>query len=617
MTTKKERTIRSETTKVFLVIFTILLVVGIFTVFSTFRGANTFTRMQDVHLKQFRAAEIMKQRALDIIAIYYVLSSDQDQDLLMAQLQRYDGLIASFDESLSNLKTSISEGEKTADQEKLLTDAVAIKTMFDALNENCRRMTFALMEKKKDEGAKYFALVDADIKKFKEQVDQLEAVVISRLDNESSKAQSLLANTTWLGLFISIAAIFITLGLIYYLMKFLSISLLPISNLMHNMRQAVFSIDSSLKTISPASNYSSVVFGEDIIGKNLNDFAYKDIARNSETYASANGALTSVFGEDDLQWMLAEDNLPGQVKRKIQSENGESQEKILKLSYTPLWDKQQKVQSIMVVAEDVTEIEKLREEALEKQGELGIIQGLIGISRADAEAFLDESQLQLRQSRDILRSPNPDTGARELLFRILHTMKGNSRMYGMNAISEAVHITENHTVEMNTAIAAKDPQCQELREKVLAGLESVEWALAAHSRMAHKIFGIQDKFMAHREEKLHQCVADLEVALAVPESQESQRLDKIIDKTIILTRNFEDESLLQALNEAKSTIGREVSHKTHALNEISHHYKQLVLQNGLLKPCNSDPAKWISLFQGIVSLTRSFETWNKNERSSS
>ena len=86
---KKERTIRSETTKVFLVIFGILSIVGILTIVSAMRGPSTFTTIREVHLKQFKTAEVMKQRALDVIAIYYLLATDQDQEVMLGELPQF------------------------------------------------------------------------------------------------------------------------------------------------------------------------------------------------------------------------------------------------------------------------------------------------------------------------------------------------------------------------------------------------------------------------------------------------------------------------------------------------------------------------------------------------
>ena len=85
---QKERTIRSETTKVFTVIFTILFSLGVFTVFSTMRGASTFSNINNIYVKQFQSTEVLKQRALEIIGIFYLLGIDQDINIVTGQPDR-------------------------------------------------------------------------------------------------------------------------------------------------------------------------------------------------------------------------------------------------------------------------------------------------------------------------------------------------------------------------------------------------------------------------------------------------------------------------------------------------------------------------------------------------
>ena len=107
-TVKKEKTIRSETTKVFFVIFAVLIAIGSFTVFATNKGAHTFTQINN-HVKDYMAAENLKQRSLEIIGIFYLLGSNQDLDILMGELQRYDGLALQFTESLKELKLAVEK----------------------------------------------------------------------------------------------------------------------------------------------------------------------------------------------------------------------------------------------------------------------------------------------------------------------------------------------------------------------------------------------------------------------------------------------------------------------------------------------------------------------------
>lgn len=630
---KKERTIRSETTKVFLVIFCILMTIGIFTVFATAKGASTFTNISGVYVKQFQATEVLKQRALEIIGIFYLLGSDQDINILMTEMQRYDSLTGQFDQAIKDIKESLVGREKDPANAKVGELLAKTKDIFDKMNDNCRQMTIALMEGKKEEGSKSFKKVQEDIATFKGLLDEIETIVIGELNSESNKAKGLLSTTTWAGILLTFFGVLITIGLIYYLMKFLSISLLPISNLMHNMRQAVFSIDKSMKIISPVSKYSNVVFNTEIVEKDIADVVFKDLNPEGEVVSKAKFVMKTVFGEDELQWSLSESDLPGQVKIKSGA-NGEA-EKILKLTYTPLWDKEQKVQNIMIVAEDVTEIERLREEALKKQGEIGIVQALIGMAKADVEPFLNEFQEKIAECRSLLLKLEVDREARLLLFRILHTLKGNARMYNFNSISEIIHITENTVVSINTSIDSGEGFAKELYAKIEEGFDKTEASLAFHFKMANKLFGIKDRYASHNEEKLQQSMTDLELFYDRAKKEPNFNMEGVkylsvksgvvvesiaeIDKSVKTawecSKYYENKEFTECLERLNTEVTSKSESWKNIYKNVREKYLNFINQAEFVKSYDMDMTKWISVLQKSFAVVQAFEKYEKKANS--
>ncbi len=612
---KKEKTIRGETTKAFLLIFAILATVGFFTVYSSMRGVATFKSIRQTHLKQFKAAEVMKQQALDIIGIYYLLGSDQDLDILMDQLKRYDGLIEEFNKASGKLRETLAIGTATADTKKVVEIMDANKQLFAEMNNNCRRMTFSLMENKKDEGKKFFNLVSKDIKNFKDQMDQIESIVSEKLENEADAAQGLLQNSTWIGVGITILAVFVSLGLIYALMRFLSISLLPISNLMHNMRQAVFSIDSKTEVVSPVSRYSNTVFDDDIVGKSIYQILYQEIEPGSQLMAQAKMGLVSTFGEDELQWMMTADCLPSQVNRKLKNPATRVlEDRILKLTYTPLWNKEEKLQNIMIVAEDVTEIEMLRQEAIKKQGEIAVIQGMIDLDKADLNGFLEDSQNKLNEAKSQLPYLSQQAESRQLLFRILHTLKGNSRMYGLNVISEVVHHVENTVVEINQSFADKEPLRDGMLSSLEDGLTKIEGVYANHSRVAKKLFGITDRFGSKKEELFHKSISALEIGIdpiqdppgdGLDNSQ--KQLEKSISQALDCADYFNSQELATSLNDFRTKLKGSIVDLRTSLFKVGENYCITAMKSGYGIEYPKDHAKWISMFQKLVEVSESYD----------
>ena len=497
-----------------MVVFAVLSIVGAFAVLATFRGYRTFNEIKSVQLPQFQAAETLKQKALDIIGIFYLVAGSSDINIQMEQMYRYDELANAFN---ANLKSIEDSAPKLGTPERItkVTELTAkTKKIFEVMNHNAREMTLANMAKKPEEGQKFFKLLVADVAGFKKLVDDIDAVVLSDLDDSTKKAQTSLRISTILGVLVTISAIFIALGLIRYLMNFLSVTLLPISNLMHNLRQAVFSINKDLKVISPVSNYSKKVFEKDIVDSNIFDLVFNSLGKKSGAYATVNTALTAVFGEDEMQWSLMEDAFPPLVSMRNQA----GAERIVKLTYTPLFQANQTVQDIMIVAEDVTEFEKAKREASAKNAEVLVIQGLVSVDRGDLESFLADTLAGLTQCFDLIGTLETDIESRKLLFRILHTIKGNSRLYNLMTISEVVHVTEQSVVEINTRLDNKDPVESELYAQLTSGLREIEAVVSAHTKTAAQLFGITDASAERREDLLHQTFYMIENTVSRGES---------------------------------------------------------------------------------------------------
>ena len=115
-----------------------------------------------------------------------------------------------------------------------------------------------------------------------------------------------------------------------------------------------------------------MVFDGDVEGHNVYETPYKDMDTHGEEYATLKTSMLSVFGEDDLQYDLMEDNFPNRIEFKaakeesdkevdpeLVSEEDEENLRILSVNYNPMWDSNDCLEQLMIVVEDITEKEKL------------------------------------------------------------------------------------------------------------------------------------------------------------------------------------------------------------------------------------------------------------------
>ncbi|MEC7182056.1 MAG: hypothetical protein VXW15_05035, partial [Bdellovibrionota bacterium] len=213
-----------------------------------------------------------------------------------------------------------------------------------------------------------------------------------------------------------------------------------VAGLLNNMRQAVFSIDRTQKVVAPVSSFSKNVFGSEIEGTDIFDTIYKDLDRQSEEYSQLHSALNTVFGEDDLQYDLMEDYFIQKAKYKESEEDQES--KVLQFSYNPMFDNKEELDKVMFIVEDVTELEKLAAEKAAKDKEIATINEIASNKIDDVKAFILSADSYIKNSIQPLedfKSDQSKAGGLGEIFRNLHTLKGNSRIFNLGNISQTTH----------------------------------------------------------------------------------------------------------------------------------------------------------------------------------
>jgi signal transduction histidine kinase len=203
-----------------------------------------------------------------------------------------------------------------------------------------------------------------------------------------------------------------------------------VSNLLNNMRQAIFAVDSHRCIVSPVSLYSHTVFGEEIVGKPVLEVLYPLQQQSAESFTNTRTALSTVFGEDDIQWITMEDFLPKRIEWK---------EKILKVSCSPLWDDNQRLEKILFIVEDITEVEalerRIQEERAKSSKKFEIIHELLSASKTEVQEFFSGFDMRLTEIQKNGHDQN-------VLFRLLHTVKGDTRALGFRGLASALHTIE-------------------------------------------------------------------------------------------------------------------------------------------------------------------------------
>lgn len=208
-----------------------------------------------------------------------------------------------------------------------------------------------------------------------------------------------------------------------------------VSDLLNNMKQAVFSVSKENKIVLPVSKFAENLFGSPIDGKDIFELVYKDMEKSSEDYSKLNSTFTLIFGGDELQWIFLENQLPKKLSVNLQGST-----RTLKISYNPLWDNQEALDKLMYVIEDITDVleleRKVEAEKAQSAKNLQLLQELASIGLSEVRNFF-------QNSFDLLKSTEKNVQDQILVRRNLHTLKGNARALGLTRISGKIHSIES------------------------------------------------------------------------------------------------------------------------------------------------------------------------------
>ncbi|MES2825217.1 MAG: two-component regulator propeller domain-containing protein [Pseudomonadota bacterium] len=238
-----------------------------------------------------------------------------------------------------------------------------------------------------------------------------------------------------------------------------------IQAMLSNMHQGLFTVEASGNIHQEYSVFLENIFEtKEISGRNAMKFLFGNANLGSDTFDSVKVALDSMIGEDELNFGFNKHLLLREYSAEFTGNR-----KYLSLDWDPIVDNNV-VNKLMVSVRDVTQLKQLESDALSKKRELDIISQLLNIPTKKYLAFSFSAKRFIAENRDfIARNHQRSDAVIAVLFRNMHTIKGNCRTFGFRSFSDCVHDVES----VYSALKA-DPSVFWDREQLLADLTRVE-----------------------------------------------------------------------------------------------------------------------------------------------
>jgi predicted ATPase/HPt (histidine-containing phosphotransfer) domain-containing protein len=213
-----------------------------------------------------------------------------------------------------------------------------------------------------------------------------------------------------------------------------------IAAMLDSMQQGLFTIDQSLKIQPQYSAHLEAIVGTGpIAGSDLMPLLFRDSNVDADTLRRMRAALEFSFG---VAPFVAESNSDHLV-RQFQRVGPDGEPRHFEADWTLIADDHGTVCRILVAVRDVTVLKTLTESVARKARELDVVGQILDSGVGAFERFAAGARALLAENRTVLGAPGDvaRTDA-ELLFRNMHTLKGNARMLGLSHIVEAAHEAE-------------------------------------------------------------------------------------------------------------------------------------------------------------------------------
>jgi len=331
-----------------------------------------------------------------------------------------------------------------------------------------------------------------------------------------------------------------------------------IQEILDNLDDAVLIIDDKLQLQSRHSPSAPRMLGlEQLVGKSLGDILLKDMDPKAETVGRHKFTLDMLFHSDTFQWDISAMNLLKSINYIHPNKEGQAAHRKLSVRYAPLYEKDS-IERILVIISDVTELLMLRqdvEDAREQSNQrLQIVSEMLAVERSSIVSFFEEVDARHQALRTITQDleKSEDTATLTMLFREIHTLKGNSRMLKFARLAREAHEFEDLNANL---IRSQTLENAEQRSGLVISLKTIIDSIEQYRLIYAEIFAGQNS--KQEAVKLWDEVFALSRVLAAPEALTRIAEERREDRAFRLQNLWQDYQSM--VNEIAERLGKHIA----------------------------------------------------------
>lgn len=257
---------------------------------------------------------------------------------------------------------------------------------------------------------------------------------------------------------------------------------LDIQSMLQNMPQGVLTLTADHKIHPEYSAYLETIFEtKELAGKHAIELFFSDSSIGSDALSQVEAAVSSCIGEDSMNFEFNSHLFVTEIDKTM----ADGRVKSLELGWSPICDANDVVDKLMICVRDVTELKRLEREAGAQKRELEIIGQILAVSQEKFNDFIDGSFKFIDENRGLIQGiDQKDLERVNLLFRNMHTIKGNARTYGLTHMTNLVHETEQAYDDLR-----KNDEAEWVPQSLLTQLDEVKVLVEEHARINEHVLG--------------------------------------------------------------------------------------------------------------------------------
>ncbi len=256
-----------------------------------------------------------------------------------------------------------------------------------------------------------------------------------------------------------------------------------IQTMLQNIPPGILTVVQGNRIHPEYSAYLETVFEtKNIVGRDMMDLVFANTTLSADVIAQVDAAVSACIGEELMNFEFNEHLMVGEIEKAM----ADGRTKILDLNWSPITDDAGRTVRLMLCVRDVTELRKLAAEAHEQKRELQIIGEILAVSHEKFHEFIAGSLKFVDENEQIVRQhPQPSAYAVAMLFRNMHTIKGNSRTYGLQHLTTVVHEAE----QSYEALRRADAHLSWDQRILMGELAGVRAEIAHYAKINEEVLG--------------------------------------------------------------------------------------------------------------------------------